>query len=100
HCFMMHPCPAARSKLSGIFRTFISLLFFLTATKLSANNLATGLIDQLAAAITNTSLTVGTGNFLYQDTPQQSAFSVQLGMQVENAVAQTPKFSLVTRDHL
>jgi Domain of unknown function (DUF4384) len=78
------------------------LLFLILAPApmMWAEDLGTRLTQALSTAITNAPLTVGVGNFLYQDTPQMSAFSAVLQAQVETALAQTPPFELVSRDQM
>jgi hypothetical protein len=77
----------------------VSVLFALVPA-LRAEDLGASLAKQLAASITNGPLSVGVGNFLYQDSRQMSAFSSVLNAQVETAVSNLPSFELVPHEQL
>ncbi|MBM3887638.1 MAG: DUF4384 domain-containing protein [Verrucomicrobia bacterium] len=58
------------------------------------------LAEQLAGDLKEVPVSVGVGNFVYQDTTFMSPFSSLVREELERVLAQTGKFKVVTRDRL
>ncbi len=69
-------------------------------TRPAETNAYRELAEQLAGDLKQVPVSVGVGNFVYQDTTFMSPFSSLLREEIERVLAQTGKFKVVTRDRL
>jgi len=97
---VFRPQAAAYSLQLSAFSLFISLLCLFAAIPLPlpaqgrASDPYLEIARSLAESVQKNSVSVGVGNFLYEDTDKTSAFSELLRDELERALAHTGKFKV------